>query len=1163
MSLVKKITFAGSILFSLLFFAAKPAAAQTTFRDELCDNGYQDCRQKLWDLIDAETREIDVAYWFMQDTSYATKIINRFNAGVKVRIIVDPRANPLENGNEQIINQWKNAGIPVRYKLTDGILHWKVMIFDAQNQVQFSGGDYSPNFFVPSTPFLNYIDEALYFTGDPSIVNSFKTKFDDVWTDTTAYGNLANINAPLTRSYPTSPINAEMNFPPSIDNSESYLNRTIQQMNNEHTKIDVIMYRITNDGFTSASIAAVQRGVPVRIYTEQNEYRNPSRPWDAYNVDNLYMNGVEIKFRQHDGLNHEKVVILYSKAMAIFGSSNWTGPSANYQAEHNYFVSSKPWFFDWFVNQFETKWNTSTQTKPFVPLPPDPPTYQGPANGATGVSTNVTLQWEGGPYAPKFDIYLGTTTNPPLYAADQFIGAIDNGSNPEKFSINGLATNTTYYWRIVSKTLANQTATSNVQSFTTSSVASQLPVPTLSSISPTAGATAGGTNITITGTNFVSGATVTIGGSPATNVAFINATTITAKTPTHTFGTVNVVVKNPDNQAGTLTNAYTFVSPSAPTVFLADDFNGNSVDTSKWVASSLFSGTTDPTVAVADSNQQLQIGPLIQNTTSSRYNGLRSLNRFDFTGAFASVQIVQPAPSNTAADAMFTIGTDVNNYYRIYVEGTNLLVQKKIAGGAKVTMLTTGFNSVNHAFWRIRHDSTTGNILFEVAPNSGGAPGTYSQLYSETWNSSMALANIQFEMKAGTFQNEANVPGTVIFDNFKAGTLGSGAAAAPTVTSITPDNGPDAGGTAVTIAGSGFSPGAVVSIGGVSATGVSVVSSTQITATTAAGNPGSADVTVTNLDGQTGALGGGYTYTAPPEGSSPPSVSSVVANTGPIAGGTAVTVSGSGFQQGAVVSFGGAFATNVVVVNDAQITCSIPTHAAGIVDVTVTNMDSQNSSLAGGFTYVSGGETVLLADNFNGSAIDSPKWIANNLFSGTTDTGVSVNVASQQLQIGPLIQNTTTSRYNGLRSASSYNFTSSCASVQVIQTGLSTTAADAMFTIGSNVSNYYRIYVEGTNLIVQKRIAGGSKVTMLTVTFNATNHAFWRIRHDSSSGNVVFETAQNNAGVPGTWTLLYSEAWNASVGLTAISFELKAGTFQNETSAPGTVIFDNFKASHP
>ena len=44
--------------------------------------------------------------------------------------------------------------------------------------------------------------------------------------------------------------------------------------------------------------------------------------------------------------------------------------------------------------------------------------------------------------------------------------------------------------------------------------------PTLTSVSPTSGPTAGGTTITLTGTNFVSGATVRVGGVAATNVTF-------------------------------------------------------------------------------------------------------------------------------------------------------------------------------------------------------------------------------------------------------------------------------------------------------------------------------------------------------------------------------------------------------------------------------------------------------------------------------------------------------------------------------------------------------------------------------------------------------------------------------------------------------------------
>ena len=42
--------------------------------------------------------------------------------------------------------------------------------------------------------------------------------------------------------------------------------------------------------------------------------------------------------------------------------------------------------------------------------------------------------------------------------------------------------------------------------------------PTVTSVSPNNGTTAGGTSVTITGTNFATGATVTFGGTAATNV---------------------------------------------------------------------------------------------------------------------------------------------------------------------------------------------------------------------------------------------------------------------------------------------------------------------------------------------------------------------------------------------------------------------------------------------------------------------------------------------------------------------------------------------------------------------------------------------------------------------------------------------------------------------
>ncbi len=51
--------------------------------------------------------------------------------------------------------------------------------------------------------------------------------------------------------------------------------------------------------------------------------------------------------------------------------------------------------------------------------------------------------------------------------------------------------------------------------------------------------------MTITGTNFVAGATVTFGATAATNVTVVNSTTITATTPAGSAGAVTVTVTNP------------------------------------------------------------------------------------------------------------------------------------------------------------------------------------------------------------------------------------------------------------------------------------------------------------------------------------------------------------------------------------------------------------------------------------------------------------------------------------------------------------------------------------------------------------------------------------------------------------------------------------------
>ena len=59
--------------------------------------------------------------------------------------------------------------------------------------------------------------------------------------------------------------------------------------------------------------------------------------------------------------------------------------------------------------------------------------------------------------------------------------------------------------------------------------------------------------MTITGTNFVAGATVTFGSAAATNVVVVSGTQITATTPAGSAGAVTVTVTNPSGQSGSLT----------------------------------------------------------------------------------------------------------------------------------------------------------------------------------------------------------------------------------------------------------------------------------------------------------------------------------------------------------------------------------------------------------------------------------------------------------------------------------------------------------------------------------------------------------------------------------------------------------------------------------
>ena len=458
------------VLLALLLPATSARAA-----DRLCDSSFQDCRTPLLTLIKNERVGIDVAFWFMEDSRYWTALIERFKAGVPVRVIMDTEANRKYTLNVTAINAFRDAGIPLLEKTNTGIVHWKMMLFAGQNVVEFSGANFSPHAFKATNPYVDYLDEVILFNDDPAIVNSFKTKYDDVWVATTGFTAYANITGTRTRHYPVYPIDSRMNFPPF----QSFANRSVGRYNAETRKIDSTMFRTTDGRHTNALIAAMARGVSFRLITDEQEYRDPSFLWNAYNVDRLYMAAKQycpatcgVRIEAHLGALHQKSTLLYGLGMSIFGSSNWTTSSSDRQLEHNIFTTD-PAYFQFFQNQFERKWNNSnpvgaTETRPHVPLPPTVPVYVSPANAAQGLGLSVTLKWHAGPWAHLYDIYFGTDpTNLQLLATNKALGPSETPTDYATFPVSGLVGGTTYYWKVVSKTMALVAKTGPVWNFRT------------------------------------------------------------------------------------------------------------------------------------------------------------------------------------------------------------------------------------------------------------------------------------------------------------------------------------------------------------------------------------------------------------------------------------------------------------------------------------------------------------------------------------------------------------------------------------------------------------------------------------------------------------------------------------------------------------------------
>lgn len=196
---------------------------------------------------------------------------------------------------------------------------------------------------------------------------------------------------------------------------------------------------------------------------------------------------------------------------------------------------------------------------------------------------------------------------------------------------------------------------------------------------------------------------------------------------------------------------------------------------------------------------------------------------------------------------------------------------------------------------------------------------------------------------------------------------------------------------------------------------------------------------------------------------------------------------------------------------------------------------------------------LALSDDFDDNT-RAAKWgfgtIQGAVASGPSawDSTIPVREQNQRLEITPRA-NASGDHYNGYVSAGTHDFTSLGASVEVIQTA-SGDITDTDLCVGIDRHNFYLIEVEYGTLSFTQVLDGAR--TQVGVSYNPSVHRFWRIRHDSATDMILFQTSSNGQ----SWATRRSVV--RRLPLTAMKFELSAGTWK-PVGAPGKAIFDNFQ----
>jgi matrixin/IPT/TIG domain-containing protein len=94
------------------------------------------------------------------------------------------------------------------------------------------------------------------------------------------------------------------------------------------------------------------------------------------------------------------------------------------------------------------------------------------------------------------------------------------------------------------------------------------PDPALSSVTPNSGGRAGGTRITLSGSNFVPGTVAYVAGLPLSNLTLVDSNTLQGTTPPNASGNLDILIVNPDGTSTVLTGGFYSIAPAGTNQFV-------------------------------------------------------------------------------------------------------------------------------------------------------------------------------------------------------------------------------------------------------------------------------------------------------------------------------------------------------------------------------------------------------------------------------------------------------------------------------------------------------------------------------------------------------------------------------------------------------------------